>query len=83
MKLIPKPMPGEYAPYTVMYIGLLPDDGRILEHLRKNLENTVRFIRALPKGKLTTPHAETPLALLRGASQTPAVGRLANKVHSS
>ena len=58
MKLIPKPMAGEYAPYTIMYIGLLPDDGLILEHLRNNLENTVRFIRLLPKGKLTTRHVE-------------------------
>src|SRR5688572_18721561 len=58
MRLIPKPMAGEYAPYTMMYIGLLPDDGRILEHLRNNLENTVRFIRLLPEGKLTTRHAE-------------------------
>jgi uncharacterized damage-inducible protein DinB len=58
MKLLPKPMAGEYAPYTIMYIGLLPDDGLILEHLRNNLENTVRFIRLLPKGKLTTRHAE-------------------------
>ena len=58
MRLIPKPMAGEYAPYTMMYIGLFPDDGRILEHLRNNLENTVRFIRLLPEGKLTTRHAE-------------------------
>ena len=58
MKVIPKPMAGEYAPYTMMYIGLLPDDGLVVEHLRKNLENTVRFIRLLPKEKLTTPHAE-------------------------
>ena len=58
MKLIPKPMAGEYAPYTVMYIGLLPDDGLILEHLRTNLENTVRFIHLLPQEKLTTRQAE-------------------------
>jgi len=58
MKLIPKPIVGEYAPYTIMYINLLPDDGLILKHLRDNLENTVRFIRLLPEGKLTTRHAE-------------------------
>ena len=46
MKLIPKPIVGEYAPYTIMYISLLPDDGLILEHLRDNLENTVSFIRS-------------------------------------
>lgn len=27
MKKIEKPREGEYAPYTIMYIGLLPDDG--------------------------------------------------------
>jgi len=58
MKLIPKPIVGEYAPYTIMYINLLPDDDLILKHLRDNLENTVRFIRLLPEGKLTTRHAE-------------------------
>lgn len=58
MKLIPKPIVGEYAPYTIMYISLLPDDGLILEHLRDNLENTVSFIRSLSEGKLTTRHAE-------------------------
>jgi hypothetical protein len=26
MKTISKPEPSEYAPYTIMYIGLLPDD---------------------------------------------------------
>ncbi|MCC7118748.1 MAG: DinB family protein [Anaerolineales bacterium] len=58
MRLIPKPMTGEYAPYALMYIGLLPDDGLILGHLRSNLENTVNFMRSLPKGKLTLRHAE-------------------------
>ena len=58
MKLIPKPIVGEYAAYTIMYINLLPDDSLILKHLRDNLENTVRFIRLLPEGKLTTRHAE-------------------------
>jgi uncharacterized damage-inducible protein DinB len=58
MKLIPKPRAGEYAPYTVMYIGLLPDDDLILKHLQDNLENTVRFIRSLPEEKLTDRYAE-------------------------
>lgn len=58
MKLIRKPMADEYAPYTIMYIGLLPDDGLILEHLRNNLENTIRFLRLRLNEKLTTRHAE-------------------------
>lgn len=58
MKLIPKPRAGEYAPYTMMYIGLLPDDGLILKHLQDNLEHTIRFICSLPEEKLTYRHAE-------------------------
>jgi hypothetical protein len=29
MKKIEKPEAGEYAPYSIMYIGLLPDDGLV------------------------------------------------------
>ncbi|MCZ2121358.1 MAG: DinB family protein [Anaerolineales bacterium] len=50
-------MADEYAPYTIMYIGLLPNDGLILEHLRNNLEKTVKFVRLLPQEKLTVRHA--------------------------
>ena len=55
MKLIAKPEVGEYAPYTMMYIGLLPDDGLILQHLRDNLAATSAFIRGLPEEKLELP----------------------------
>lgn len=58
MKVIPKPIAGEYAPYTMMYIDLLPDDGLILKHLQDNLENTISFIRSLPDEKLTYRCAE-------------------------
>jgi uncharacterized damage-inducible protein DinB len=57
MRLIPKPEPGEFAPYTAMYIDLLPDDGRILAHLQNNLQVTIRFIRSLPPETLNVPHA--------------------------
>ncbi len=30
MRKIPKPEAGEYPPYALMYIGLLPDDGLVL-----------------------------------------------------
>jgi uncharacterized damage-inducible protein DinB len=36
MKIIQKPEPGEYDPYAIMYIKLLPDDGMILQHLYTN-----------------------------------------------
>lgn len=58
MKLIPKPTVGEYAPYTIMYIGLLPDDGLVIQHLRANLEKTIKFVRSFPEEKLAVRHAE-------------------------
>ena len=58
MKFIPKPKTGEYAPYTIMYIDLLPDDGLILDHLQDNLETTIKFVRSLPEEKLACRHAE-------------------------
>jgi uncharacterized damage-inducible protein DinB len=58
MKQIEKPAEGEYAPYTIMYIGLLPDDGLILKHLEDNLSATKDFILSLPSEKLTYRYAE-------------------------
>ena len=57
LKIIPKPEVGEDAPYTMMYIDLVPDDGRILDHLRQNLETTIDFIRTIPEENLTIRHA--------------------------
>jgi uncharacterized damage-inducible protein DinB len=58
MRKIEKPKEGEYAPYAIMYIGLLPDDGLVLKHLRDNLEATKKFILALPAEKLAYRYAE-------------------------
>ena len=58
MKTIPKPEPHEYAPYTIMYIGLLPDDGLILKHLEDNRRATTDFMRAVPEEKLSYRYAE-------------------------
>src|SRR5258705_9146736 len=58
MRIIAKPEASEYAPYTIMYIGLLPDDGLILKHLLDNLAATTDFIRALPEEKLSYRYAE-------------------------
>ena len=58
MKTIPKPVTGEYAPYTIMYIGLLPDDGLILKHLEDNQRATAEFLRTLPEDTLTYRYAE-------------------------
>ena len=58
MKRIAKPEPSEYAPYTVMYIGLLPDDGLILKHLYTNQAGTAKFLRSLPDEKLIYRYAK-------------------------
>jgi uncharacterized damage-inducible protein DinB len=58
MRNIPKPATGEYAPYAIMYIDLLPDDGRVLEHLQENLAVMQALVRGLPAEKLTTPWAD-------------------------
>jgi hypothetical protein len=58
MKRIAKPEPDEYAPYTIMYIGLLPDDGLILKHLYTNMVGTTKFLRSLPNEKLIYRYAK-------------------------
>ena len=58
MKRIEKPEEGEYAPYTIMYIGLLPDDGLLLKHLKDNLRATTDLILSLPEEKLMYRYAE-------------------------
>jgi uncharacterized damage-inducible protein DinB len=52
LQKISKPTPGEYAPYTIMYIGLLPDDGLLLQHLQTNFEMVKQMISSLPEEKL-------------------------------
>jgi uncharacterized damage-inducible protein DinB len=52
LRTIPKPQPGEYAPYAEMYMRLLPDDGQVLAHLQANALATRRFILALPESLL-------------------------------
>ena len=56
-KIIPKPEIGEYAPYTIMYIGLLPDDGQVLKYLEANLKAVKEIVYSLPEERLAVPHA--------------------------
>ncbi|MFA6469669.1 MAG: DinB family protein [Bacteroidota bacterium] len=58
MILIPKPLPGEYDPYAIMYIKLLPDDGRIIEHLQTNGDAMIRFLRTLTPAQWLHRYAE-------------------------
>lgn len=55
MKHIRKPEPDEYRTYGGIYVGLVPDDGQVLQHLRANLK--VIEDLAYPADRLTTPHA--------------------------
>ena len=53
MRKIEKPKDGEFPPYAIMYIKLLPDDGLLLKHLKENFDKTKEFILSLPEEKLT------------------------------
>ncbi len=58
MRSIPKPLDGEFAPYAIMYIGLLPDDGLVLSHMQDNLKVVTDLVRPLSEDQLTIPFAE-------------------------
>ncbi|HEX2207897.1 MAG TPA: DinB family protein [Longimicrobium sp.] len=57
MRRIPKPRPGEYPPYARMYLDLLPDDDRLLEHLTGNLQVAIDLVSALPEERLLHRYA--------------------------
>jgi uncharacterized damage-inducible protein DinB len=58
MKNIEKPKEGEYPPYAIMYIDLLPDDSLVLKYLKENLKSTKDLILSLPEEKLLYRYAE-------------------------
>ncbi|MEO8954377.1 MAG: DinB family protein [Ktedonobacteraceae bacterium] len=58
MKKIQKPQAGEYAPYAIMYISLLPDDGLVLRHLLDNVKTMQELVLSQPEEKLTSRCAE-------------------------
>ena len=55
MRPIPRPEPGEYAPYTVAYFDLVPGDD-VVDHMRHSLETTPTFFRDIPEDCLSRPH---------------------------
>ncbi|MEO6391544.1 MAG: DinB family protein [Pyrinomonadaceae bacterium] len=57
MRRISKPQPGEYPEYADIYIGLLPDDGQILEHLKSNFQLVKDLIYSLPAARLLYRYA--------------------------
>mgnify|MGYP007004715633 CR=1 FL=1 len=52
---IPHPEEGEYTPYTITYISLVPDDGEIIKHLKSDFADMKKLVESLPADKLTTP----------------------------
>jgi len=58
MKRIQKPMEGEFNPYAIMYIKLLPDDGLVLKHLKENFKKVKEFVLSLPHDKLNYRYAQ-------------------------
>lgn len=52
MKVISKPLSGEYDPYTIRYINLLPDDGLILKYLADNASTTSSLLLSLSDEQL-------------------------------
>jgi uncharacterized damage-inducible protein DinB len=58
MKRIQKPMEGEFNPYAIMYIKLLPDDGLVLKQLKENFKKVKEFVLSLPHDKLNYRYAQ-------------------------
>jgi len=57
MRIIQPPQPGEYPPYAIMYMKLLPADGFILKHLWDNFLLVKELTYALPEEKLLYRYA--------------------------
>jgi uncharacterized damage-inducible protein DinB len=58
MRIILKPLEGEYPPYTIMYMKLIPDDGMVLQHLWNNFITAKELVYNLPEKMLYHRYAE-------------------------
>lgn len=58
MKIIPRPKVDEYSPSAKGYIDLVPQDGKILEHLAASVKTVKALVLTLPPKKLTYRWAE-------------------------
>ena len=58
LRPIQKPHNGEFPPYAIMYIQLLPDDGSVLEHLQRNCASVKELVQSIPEEKLLYRYAE-------------------------
>lgn len=57
MKIISKPLPGDFFQTEPMLVNLIPGDGNLTDHLRLNIQETVSFLSALPADKLLYSYA--------------------------
>jgi hypothetical protein len=57
MRTVPKPSAGEFPPYAAMYLDLLPDDGRVLEHLESQGRLVASVFREMPAERLAHRYA--------------------------
>ena len=51
-RIIEKPKKEEYPAYSEIYMELVEDDGRVLQHLKDNFAKIKNFIYQLPEDKL-------------------------------
>lgn len=58
MKRIERPAAGEYAPYTLAYIDLVPSDELVLQHLQDDVQAVTDLFLTQSDEKLTTPCAQ-------------------------
>jgi len=57
MNTISKPKPEEYPAYAAMYIDLIPDDGKLLTHFKRNLDRAKALVGTIPPEKLLFRYA--------------------------
>ena len=57
VRRIAKPAAGEFAPYAIQYIGLLPDDGLVLRHLAESFRSLRSLVGGLPEERLLARYA--------------------------
>jgi hypothetical protein len=57
LRRITKPVPGEYPEYSSVYLDLLQDDGKVLEHLWTNFLAIRAFCYELPPERLEYRYA--------------------------
>jgi len=57
MRVIPKPLDGEFPPYAIMYIKLVQDGGLLSQYLKDNFIAAKNFILSIPEEKLLSRYA--------------------------